>query len=410
MEFRTALATLFSLVVILHRSPVSAVNYRLPFPCGGRYVVTQGNYADINGDGEPDAGWDHKGSLTYAFDFVPEIRPAEGAEVRAAASGNVAGREWRHNQGGCGPQFNKFTNFIIIKHADGLETKYLHLQQGSIPEELRKIGAPVKQGEFIGRIGATGWVCGKNPAHLHFQRQQAGKSVPINFFDVKDNCGVPRALATKTYVSRNCRPEHSFHFALDRFEIDGNVNGTQPDGTPELADRFSDKSVLTRDPPPTPSFFWFAQGAAATCEAGRLPTDPEWDGDGFLGLRNLDGFRSSPPFELDEAATGCILSSGKGNANITIAFRAELPENGAGYRSGVGSCLSSGRGASIGIRNVGGVLSVFADTSVRGKVLLRYSLDGRKTWKNFPSVTVDLAPGFAWVQVGQQVNFPQGPE
>ncbi len=54
------------------------------------------------------------------------------------------------------------TNYIVIKHDDGSETRYLHLMAGSI--KVKK-GDRVKQGEIIAGVGSSGCSTGN---HLHF--------------------------------------------------------------------------------------------------------------------------------------------------------------------------------------------------------------------------------------------------
>jgi murein DD-endopeptidase MepM/ murein hydrolase activator NlpD len=83
-----------------------------------------------------------------------------GTPVRAVADGVVtkADRNWTAG------------NFIVIRHDDGAETKYLHLHaraRSAVP------GARVRQGEVIGAVGKTGRVTGP---HLHFELRTAWKA------------------------------------------------------------------------------------------------------------------------------------------------------------------------------------------------------------------------------------------
>lgn len=54
-------------------------------------------------------------------------------------------------------------NYVVIRHGSKYQTKYLHLS--AFAPNL-KVGKSVKQGEFIGRVGATGWATGP---HLHYE-------------------------------------------------------------------------------------------------------------------------------------------------------------------------------------------------------------------------------------------------
>jgi Peptidase family M23 len=56
-------------------------------------------------------------------------------------------------------------NLIVIEHAIGEYSFYLHLAPGSIPSALKTVGAPVNAGQKIGAEGNTGWSLG---THLHF--------------------------------------------------------------------------------------------------------------------------------------------------------------------------------------------------------------------------------------------------
>ncbi|MCO6419192.1 M23 family metallopeptidase [Siccirubricoccus sp. KC 17139] len=84
-----------------------------------------------------------------------------GTAVFAAADGVVAEAGWR---GGYG-------RMLRLTHADGTETLYGHL---SAIEAAMKPGTPVRQGEVIGRVGATGLATGP---HLHFEVIAQGHAV-----------------------------------------------------------------------------------------------------------------------------------------------------------------------------------------------------------------------------------------
>lgn len=63
-------------------------------------------------------------------------------------------------------------NFVVLSHANGFETLYKHLANGSITHKVNEI---VEKGIVIGKVGATGNVTG---AHLHFEIRENG--VPID--------------------------------------------------------------------------------------------------------------------------------------------------------------------------------------------------------------------------------------
>jgi len=80
---------------------------------------------------------------------------------------------------------------VVLDFGDGTEALLMHLQHDS--SELQ-VGDVVRQGDVVGKVGLTGWVCG---AHLHFQIQSTCdswwcQSKPALFVDVGDPAeGVP---------------------------------------------------------------------------------------------------------------------------------------------------------------------------------------------------------------------------
>lgn len=89
-----------------------------------------------------------------------DISLCRGDSIKAAFSGTVArvGYE-RHGYG----------YFIIIDHADGVQSRYAHLHR-----PLAKPGDPVLPGKIIGLGGSTGNSTGP---HLHFEIRRYGKPV-----------------------------------------------------------------------------------------------------------------------------------------------------------------------------------------------------------------------------------------
>lgn len=132
----------------------------------------------------------------YAFDF------ADGTmfPILAAKGGTVFATQTSCNNGSTG-----CTNYIILKDNSTTPTSYqvyYHLAKDSTPAELRKVGAVVKQGQFIGNVDDTG---ASTAHHLHFMVHTNsygywGNSVDITFRDVSINYdsttkgGRPRTL------------------------------------------------------------------------------------------------------------------------------------------------------------------------------------------------------------------------
>mgnify|MGYP001548486150 CR=1 FL=1 len=162
--------------------------------------------------------------LRYAYDLVvlrqgrthtgdPHANDSYYAwnrSIRAVADGRIA--HWcdseRDNPGYRGALTKCHDNHVAIQHADGLITAYLHVRQGSIPQALRKKGAPVKAGQVIARVGNSG---DSSEPHLHFMAYRIDasgrvRSVPVAFSDAWHDAkgtqpvkGVPLAGAEYTF-------------------------------------------------------------------------------------------------------------------------------------------------------------------------------------------------------------------
>jgi len=88
-----------------------------------------------------------------------QIRPHNGIDyaaktgtpIMSAGDGKVIASNYNNLNG----------HYVFVQHGERYVTKYLHLSK-----RLVKTGQRVKQGELIGRVGATGRVTG---AHLHYE-------------------------------------------------------------------------------------------------------------------------------------------------------------------------------------------------------------------------------------------------
>ena len=87
----------------------------------------------------------------FAFHTGLDIAAAEGTKIRAAYNGRVlrTGEDGRAGK------------YIFLEHDDGFVTFYCHCS-----EILAEVGAVIRQGETIARVGSTGWSTGP---HLHFE-------------------------------------------------------------------------------------------------------------------------------------------------------------------------------------------------------------------------------------------------
>ncbi len=159
--------------------------YKLPWPAGMTLYLTQSIFHTLS----PTSSNTTK-SMLYAFDF--STSPSNFFEVRAARPGTV--KYVRDSQVNNDP--NSPGNYIVLEDTGTNPTSYqlyLHLAQGSIPANLKTIGAQVQQGQLIGVADDTGV---SSNHHLHFQVHTEvawfGCSVDVRFSDVAINQGRPR--------------------------------------------------------------------------------------------------------------------------------------------------------------------------------------------------------------------------
>jgi len=140
--------------------------YHLPYPRGHEFKVTQAY----------DGVFSHQGASRYAIDW----KMPEGTPVCAARGGVVVRCKIDSNRGGATINYDKYNNYLMIRHDDGTLGHYCHLQKDSATV---KVGQRVETGEVIARSGNTGFSSGP---HLHFavikpRNGRERESLPIRF-------------------------------------------------------------------------------------------------------------------------------------------------------------------------------------------------------------------------------------
>ena len=111
-----------------------------------------------------------------------DIKVYTGDTIRAAFSGKV--RIVRYDEKG-------FGNYIVIRHHNGLETIYGHMQKSLVDQDDE-----VRAGTPIGLGGSTGRTA---DAHLHFETRFCGIAIdPTHLFDFRN-----QDVTGNTYVFHN---------------------------------------------------------------------------------------------------------------------------------------------------------------------------------------------------------------
>jgi murein DD-endopeptidase MepM/ murein hydrolase activator NlpD len=105
-------------------------------------------------------GWrNHPVWRKRLFHAGVDIAACTGSPITAALPGQVVYAGWRSGYG----------KLIIIRHANGLSTRYGHCSSFTV-----RRGQMVRAGQMIGRVGSTGVATGP---HLHFEIRRNGKTL-----------------------------------------------------------------------------------------------------------------------------------------------------------------------------------------------------------------------------------------
>jgi len=168
-------------------APTATDGFLLPFACGRRVSVTQGNNSTLS----------HTGRSTYAFDFGAAL----DAPPLAMESGVVSHMRTNVDPGDpCdsngGRDCINTANSVTIDHGDGTNTIYAHLNEARV-----EVGELVARGDVITLPGGAGWSTGP---HTHVRRQDdcGGSYCQAITLDFAD--GDHTSDAGDTVTSGNC--------------------------------------------------------------------------------------------------------------------------------------------------------------------------------------------------------------
>lgn len=132
----------------LSESPVNPANVKISYqmPVSGRISSNFGNRF-------------HPIDKVMKFHAGMDIAAPVGTKIGAAADGVVTFAGWSKGYG----------NLVVVKHADGKETRYGHTSKMFVKE-----GDSVVAGQQIAAVGSTGKSTGP---HLHFEVRENGEAV-----------------------------------------------------------------------------------------------------------------------------------------------------------------------------------------------------------------------------------------
>jgi murein DD-endopeptidase MepM/ murein hydrolase activator NlpD len=124
----------------------SSYIYALPYPKGDNHLLIQG----------------YNSSLSHSGRRALDFKMNKGSPVLAARSGVVVSVQESATKGGLKNKYLHNGNYVIIRHNDGTQAYYGHLQFNGA---LVQVGDTVTQGQAIAKSGSTGYSAFP---HLHF--------------------------------------------------------------------------------------------------------------------------------------------------------------------------------------------------------------------------------------------------
>ena len=155
----------------LDRYPAAATSpYHLPYPAGKTYLCVQSNRGVVS----------HRGWEQFAYDFAMPV----GSDICAARAGEVIKVVTEHD----GHGYRWPNNMVVVRHDDGTEASYLHIQKGG---SRVAVGDKVAQGQVIAASGHVGNSMLPH-LHLHVTDAEHKSTLPIAFSDMGRDRGVPR--------------------------------------------------------------------------------------------------------------------------------------------------------------------------------------------------------------------------
>lgn len=138
--------------------------YHLPFAKGSKFLLVQA----------------YNSKMSHTNEVSLDFKMKKGSRICASRAGVVTAAKEDSDEGGLKDEYLSKGNHIIIKHDDGSEAMYWHLQKEGV---LVHVGDTVHLGQHIGYSGNTGYTAFP---HLHFQvYDKEGKNIASRFYTKK---------------------------------------------------------------------------------------------------------------------------------------------------------------------------------------------------------------------------------
>jgi len=184
---------------------------------------------------------------THAFDF------ADGTMFPLVAAKGGSVFHWRDT---CANGDSTCTNSITIQDKSTTPWTYqiyLHIAQGSVPDNLKQVGTPVTQGQYIANVDDTGYSSGH---HVHFM--VVTEDTRVFSYSMQSYWGVAEDITFKDVdinwdpVTRGGRPRLAYEAATyggegRTYYISGNAPANPPTGglTTPAANTYLTNQIMT---------------------------------------------------------------------------------------------------------------------------------------------------------------------
>jgi PKD repeat protein/murein DD-endopeptidase MepM/ murein hydrolase activator NlpD len=123
------------------------------------------------------SGYDHRGTDFFTFPFPWLKMDNDEVEIVAAADGVIYSKHDGEYDRQCGLSGAR-SNSVVLRHADGTITWYLHMKRGSLTDKA--VGESVVAGEYLGIVGSSGSSTGP---HLHFEVRTPANNAHIDPYE-----------------------------------------------------------------------------------------------------------------------------------------------------------------------------------------------------------------------------------